>query len=145
MATNEAESGFDIKRLKFYREKAGLSQTQLGKKSGVHPIQICHYETGRHKPHARQIAKLEAALSACFREGLPPAKPTDGRPPDSHRIVCPHCGASSFTFSENSAIEYKCISCCRIFRPDGKVTERPTVPKTHDAWHRNGKRSKAKP
>ena len=130
MPIQQAGSGFDIKRLKFYRERAGLSQAALGKRSGVHPIQICAYETGRiKKPHPKTAAKLEAALSACFREGLPPAMPTKNRPADSIRIVCPHCGASSFSLADIPGVEYKCVSCSRDFKVDGKgrgyVTKAP--------------------
>jgi DNA-binding XRE family transcriptional regulator len=140
METKQPENGFDIRRLKFYREKAGLSQAALGKKAGIHPIQVSFYETGRiKKPHPKTAAKLEAALSACFREGLPPATPTENRPAGSIRIVCPHCGGSSYSLADIPGIEYKCISCSRGFKVDargrGHEPERATMKKTGTASH----------
>lgn len=121
MATTQAGSGFDITRLKEFREKARLTQAQLAEKAGVHVISISLWENGKSKkPYQSTLAKLEAALSACFREGLPPAMPTKNRPADSIRIVCPHCGASSYSLADIPGVEYKCVSCSRDFKVDGK-------------------------
>ncbi|MBE3130611.1 MAG: helix-turn-helix transcriptional regulator [Acidobacteria bacterium] len=120
MVTKQVENGFDIKRLRFYREKAKLTQAELGKRAGVHPIQISFYETGRNKkPHASTIAKLEAALSACFPGGMP----QEGMYADGlRRAACPHCGAPNCHTLEVCipGIELRCISCSRVFRLDEK-------------------------
>lgn len=116
METTQAESGFDIKRLKEYREKAKLTQAELGKRSGISPVQVCFYETGRvKKPHAATAAKLAAALSACrVGEGMY----ADGL----RRAACPHCGAPNCHTLEVSipGIEFQCVSCSRAFRLDEK-------------------------
>jgi DNA-binding XRE family transcriptional regulator len=120
MVTTQAESGFDIKRLKEFREKARLTQAQLAEKSGVHALQICFYETGRvKKPHPKTAAKLEAALSACFPDGLPmTGMCADGL----RRAACPHCGAPNCHTLEVCipGIELQCVSCARVFRLDAK-------------------------
>jgi DNA-binding XRE family transcriptional regulator len=129
MVTTQAENGFDIKRLRLYRERAGMTQSELSKRSGVNPIQICFYETGRtKKPHPKTAEKLLAALSACFREGLPPAKPMACRPPGVHRAACPHCGAPNCHALEVNipGVEFQCVSCSRVFRLDAQG--RPFVP-----------------
>jgi DNA-binding XRE family transcriptional regulator len=117
----QAENGFDINRLKFYREKARLTQAELGKRAGVHPIQISFYETGRvKKPHSKTAAKLYAALSACFRDGLPMG---GGMYADGlRRAACPHCGAPNCHTLEVCipGVELQCISCSRVFRLDAK-------------------------
>ena len=122
MLTMQAESGFDIKRLKELRTRAKLTQAELGKKAGVHPVQICFYEKGKHKPHPKTVAKIEAAISACFADGM-------------RRAACPHCGAPNcHTLEVNiPGVEFKCVSCARVFRLDAKgrayVPERPELPK----------------
>ena len=132
MLTTQAENGFDIKRLKFYRERAKLTQAELGKRAGVHPVQICFYEKGKHKPHPKTVAKIEAAISACFADGLPAERMyADGM----RRAACPHCGAPNcHTLEVNiPGVEFKCVSCARVFRLDAKgrayVPERPELPK----------------
>jgi len=119
MAIQQAEGGFDIKRLKFYRERARLTQTELGKRAGVCAVQICHLEKGKHKPHPKTAAKLYAALSACFRGGLP----MGGMYADGlRRAGCPHCGAPNGHTLEVCipGIELQCVSCARVFRLDAK-------------------------
>jgi transcriptional regulator with XRE-family HTH domain len=53
-------------RLLEMRERAGLSQTQLGVRAGMNElncgIQICQYETGTHMPNLWLMTRLAAAL-----------------------------------------------------------------------------------
>jgi transcriptional regulator with XRE-family HTH domain len=53
-------------RLLEMRERAGLSQTQLGVKAGMNKfncgIQVCQYETGTHMPNLWLMIRLAAAL-----------------------------------------------------------------------------------
>ena len=136
MVTSRAESGFDIKQLKFYRERARLTQAQLSEKSGVHPVQICFYETGRvKKPQSKTVAKLAAALSACFRDGLPAERMyADGL----RRAACPHCGAPNCHTLEVyiPGVEFTCVSCARAWRLNEKgrayVPEPPKQTTPHD-------------
>jgi transcriptional regulator with XRE-family HTH domain len=55
-------------RLLEMRERAGLSQTQLGVKAGMNElncgIQICQYETGTHMPNIWLMMRLAAVLQA---------------------------------------------------------------------------------
>ena len=55
-------------RLLEMRERAGLSQTQLGVKAGMNElncgIQICQYETGTHMPNIWLMTRLAAVLEA---------------------------------------------------------------------------------
>jgi transcriptional regulator with XRE-family HTH domain len=55
-------------RLLEMRERAGLSQTQLGVKAGMNEfncgIQICQYETGTHMPSLWLVIRLAAVLEA---------------------------------------------------------------------------------
>jgi len=55
-------------RLLEMRERAGLSQTQLGVRAGMNElncgIQICQYETGTHMPNLWLVIRLAAVLQA---------------------------------------------------------------------------------
>ncbi len=68
MPTPQAGSGFDIRRLKELRTKAGLTQKQLAEKAGVNSISVSLWENGHAKPWRSTLAKLAAALSACGME-----------------------------------------------------------------------------
>lgn len=119
MPTQQAESGFDIARLKELRTRAGLTQMALGAKAGVSHITICQYECGKvPRPRASVLARIEAALSACPEVG----GGFDMTPyPDGlHRTSCPHCGAPNCHTLERPipGIEFQCISCTRVFRLD---------------------------
>lgn len=48
--------------LLYYRSKAGLSQEELAKKSGVSKVQIAKYETNKSTPRLKAIIKLADAL-----------------------------------------------------------------------------------
>ncbi|MCX6027326.1 MAG: helix-turn-helix transcriptional regulator [Chloroflexi bacterium] len=143
MPTQQAENGFDIKRLKELRARAGLTQVQLGERAGVHPIQICFFETGRvKKPHARTMAKLCAALSACFPDGLP----QEGMYADGlRRAACPHCWAPNCHTLEVCipGIELQCVSCSRVFRLDENgrayvpAPPKPTTPHDRPSYARD--------
>lgn len=48
--------------LRYWRSKAGISQEELAKKSGVSKIQIAKYETNKSNPRLKAIMKLADAL-----------------------------------------------------------------------------------
>ena len=134
--------GFDFSRLKEYRERAGLTQTQLARRAGIHPITICSYEKGKHTARKSTAERIAQALGDIA--GIDPRADADLSPispADSFKIVCPHCGAASFTFSEIPGVEYKCISCSRSFRVDRRgrsyAPDAPARHKAHNGWYRN--------
>ena len=51
------------KHLKGIRESKGLSQSDLGKLTGLKPAAISHLETGQQKPAFETLVKLADALS----------------------------------------------------------------------------------
>lgn len=50
------------KRLRIVRERLGLLQHQLAKKSGLTEAAISHFETGRRIPSAKNLIKLAGSL-----------------------------------------------------------------------------------
>ena len=54
---------FFAKHLKGIRESKGLSQSDLGKLTGLKPAAISHFETGPQKPSFDTLVKLADALS----------------------------------------------------------------------------------
>ena len=116
MVTTQAESGFDIKRLKELRAKAGLTQKDLAARARVSHITICLYENGKvPRPRASVVGRIAAALSACGTGG---GMYADGL----RRAGCPHCGAPNCHALEVCipGVELQCISCGRVFRLDAK-------------------------
>ena len=71
MARRTAEHPVFAQRLAFARERAGLSQTQLGLLAGMDPSvaspRIIQYERGKHEPQLKTAKQLAKAL------GVPPA------------------------------------------------------------------------
>lgn len=71
MARRTAEHPVFAQRLAFARERAGLSQTQLGLLAGMDPSvaspRINQYERGKHEPQLKTAKQLAKAL------GVPPA------------------------------------------------------------------------
>ena len=71
MARRTAEHPVFARRLAFVRERAGLSQTQLGLLAGMDPSvaspRINQYERGKHEPQLKTAKQLADAL------GVPPA------------------------------------------------------------------------
>lgn len=49
-------------RLQALREKRGLSQEELAKRSGLQPTAISHFETGTRKPSFDNLRRLADAL-----------------------------------------------------------------------------------
>lgn len=66
MARRTAEHPVFAQRLAFARERAGLSQKQLGILSGMDPAvaspRINQYERGKHEPQLRTAKQLAEAL-----------------------------------------------------------------------------------
>lgn len=58
---NKKDNGF-AKRLKEVRKTAGISQTELSDKAGIHHMHISRYERGVSKPSAENLRKLADAL-----------------------------------------------------------------------------------
>ncbi len=50
-------------RLIVLRKTAGLSQSELARRSNLHHSTVCLVENGRLQPYGGQLAKLAAALS----------------------------------------------------------------------------------
>ena len=58
-------------RLKAIRLKLGLSQSELAKRAGIHPVTICEWEKGATDGIKLQsVQKLAAALGALAPTGL---------------------------------------------------------------------------
>lgn len=47
-------------RLTREREKRGLTKFALGAATNIHPVNIGKFESGRQKPYAPEVARLEA-------------------------------------------------------------------------------------
>ncbi|MEE0944128.1 MAG: helix-turn-helix transcriptional regulator [Clostridia bacterium] len=58
------------RRLKIYREKAGLSPAELAALIGVDPIDIIDFEKGRKLPNMDQFAKISHACDITTDELL---------------------------------------------------------------------------
>lgn len=54
--------------LRYWRSKAGISQEELAKKSGVSKIQIAKYETNKSTPRLKAIMKLADALNISIED-----------------------------------------------------------------------------
>jgi XRE family transcriptional regulator, fatty acid utilization regulator len=48
--------------LRAARKKLGLTQEQLGERSGVHPTEISRIEAGKRDPQVSTLRKLAAAV-----------------------------------------------------------------------------------
>lgn len=48
--------------LKIYRQERGWSQSELGRRSGIHASTISLIESGRLEPYDAQLAKIAKAL-----------------------------------------------------------------------------------
>lgn len=57
-------------KLRESRERAGLSQAQLEVRSGVAQPNIAAYESGRRKPSAAMVARLQSAMRPLPHEAL---------------------------------------------------------------------------
>ncbi len=51
------------RRLRRLRMRAGLAQRELAARCGLSPGQVSHYEAGRHRPRARNLARLARELN----------------------------------------------------------------------------------
>lgn len=51
------------KKIKYFRTKAGLTQSQLATASGIHLVSIKKYETNKMQPQLPQIERIAAALN----------------------------------------------------------------------------------
>ncbi len=71
--SNRAESG---KRLRFLRERAGLSQTELGERAGIPQNNISNWELGLSYPQYEGIRKLCKGLDCSADELLGLTPPT---------------------------------------------------------------------
>lgn len=61
------------KNIALARERRGMTQVELGKKTGLSPVAISHFECGRRAPDAHNLRRLSLALneSADFILELP--------------------------------------------------------------------------
>jgi DNA-binding XRE family transcriptional regulator len=134
-----------------HRKARGIRQLDLARLAHVAQADLVSFEKGRRLPsigQAKRIAlvlglKVKALFTEGFREqskhtGRPPGRrgylppaPTpppasDPRPADSRRLICPHCGASSYSLCDIPGLAFKCFSCGRAFGMDGRMAESPT-------------------
>lgn len=63
-------------RIRFFRERAGLSQTELAERTGIRPNTISNWELGFTYPQYEGIRKLCKALSCSADELLGLTPPT---------------------------------------------------------------------
>ena len=127
-----------------HRRTLGIPQLDLARLAHIAQADIVSFEKGRRLPsigQAKRIAlvlglKVTALFTDGFREQskhtgwpirnyMPPPEPeprpiSEPQPADSIRIICPHCGSSSFSLCDIPGVEYKCRSCSRPFKVDGK-------------------------
>lgn len=73
-------SEFTAGTLRELRLRAGLTQTELGRRSGVHAITICQIEKGRVKPRELTWRSLLKALSV---DPADKEQPSEGKEPAS--------------------------------------------------------------
>jgi DNA-binding XRE family transcriptional regulator len=126
MPLSKVEHDLLLGNLKHYRTQAGLTQAQLAKRAGITTFTISRIETGQAgKTRHGIVEKLFAAL----KDIAPVPRPVSGpRPAGSRRLICPHCGSSSYSLSDIPGVEYKCVSCGRSFMADGKMPEPVSAP-----------------
>ena len=122
-----------------HRKYLGMRQLDLARLAHVSQADIVFFEKGRRLPSIGQAKRIALALGlkveALFTDGfrkqdnrgrpikgyMPPEPvmlPNGSRPADSIRIVCPHCGASSYSLSDIPGVSYQCVSCSRPFIVD---------------------------
>ena len=53
-------------RIKFFRKSRGITQSQLAKLSGVHPVSVRKYETNKMVPQPEQIRRIADALAVSY-------------------------------------------------------------------------------
>lgn len=53
-------------KIRYFREKRGITQKRLAELTGIHPVSIRKYETNKMQPQLAQIEKLADALGISF-------------------------------------------------------------------------------
>lgn len=132
-----------------HRKARGIRQLDLARLAHVAQADLVSFEKGRRLPSIGQAKRIALVLGlkakALFTEGfreqskhtgrpvkpyMPPEpvpRPSSGlRPADSRRLICPHCGASSYSLCDIPGLAFKCFSCGRAFGMDGRMAESPT-------------------
>jgi len=140
-----------------HRKARGIRQLDLARLAHVAQADLVSFEKGRRLPSIGQAKRIALALGfkvkALFTDGfreeskntgrpirnyMPPApvpRPSiDPRPVGSRRLICPHCGASSYSLFEGDipGLAFKCFSCGRAFGMDGSMAETVTPKAVHD-------------
>jgi transcriptional regulator with XRE-family HTH domain len=68
------------RRLKYWRERAELSPSELAKKlGGIHPSSISHWESGRTFPNALRLMRIAAVFGISMRTFWGPTPVLKGR------------------------------------------------------------------
>ena len=49
-------------RIKYFRKKAGITQAELARRTGIHPVSVRKYETNKMTPQTQHICKIAEAL-----------------------------------------------------------------------------------
>lgn len=53
-------------RIKFCRKHRGMTQDRLAEETGIHPVSIRKYETGKMVPKPEQIERIAKALNVTY-------------------------------------------------------------------------------
>ena len=118
----KARSGLGAQITKF-RLAAGLSQTELGEKTGMTCAMVSYLERGKHEPTERSIRKICTALD--ITEACLYGIPSEWRLGLGGRMICPYCGKGQLhTKREVEQCGYQldqiryCIFCGREVKQD---------------------------
>jgi len=122
-----------------HRKALGMRQLDLARLAHVCQADIVSFEKGRRLPSIGQAKRIALALGlkveALFTDGfrkqdnrgrpikgyIPPPEPARQAPNyPSRRLICPHCGGSSYSLSDIPGVSYQCMSCSRPFTVDAK-------------------------
>jgi len=57
--------------IRIARKQAGLTQAELAKRAGLHPVSLCRYETGVRDPDLAVLRQLATALQVPLATFIP--------------------------------------------------------------------------
>lgn len=110
-------------RITKFRLAAGLTQTELGEKTGMTCAMISYIERGKHEPIERTIRKICTALDiteSCLHDAA-----GEWRLGHGGRVICPYCGKGQLlTVRDIEHYGYQlgqirfCTFCGREVKPD---------------------------
>jgi len=59
---HQANELFDAGRLRYWRHRRALTQTELAERAGLSQVAVAGWETGKRRPTGPSVHKLAAAL-----------------------------------------------------------------------------------